>query len=106
MDPDECLLRDVHGLVRVLRHGERQLDHPALIPLHQRAKGFRVAGLRRFDQRPIVARPVRTLTHTDALDWSKFTRVPGARGNLPGGRIGEARARRESSTGQPCLDLV
>ena len=77
MDPDECLLRDVHGLVRVLRHGERQLDHPALIPLHQRAKGFRVAGLRRFDQRPIVARPVRTLTHTDALDWSKFTRVPG-----------------------------
>src|SRR2546426_1125074 len=64
---------------------------PALIPLHQRTKGLRVAGLRRFDQRPIVARPFRTLTHTDALDWGKFTRVPdlvATYQSVPSGRRG------------------
>ena len=71
MDPDECLLRDVHGVVRILHHAERKLVDPALVPLDQLPEGILVAFLGRADQRTIL-----DLVHSDVLQRGKFTGIP------------------------------
>ena len=56
MDPDERLLGDVHGLVRILHHAERELVHAPLVSLHESAKGLRVAATGVPDERIVVRR--------------------------------------------------
>jgi len=51
---DECLLSDVHGLVRVFAFPARAATS-GVVALDQHAKGPLVASLRRLDQGPIVA---------------------------------------------------
>src|SRR5205085_11941433 len=89
VDPYERLLGNVHGFVGILRHAQRELHHAALVSLHQRAKGTLVAFLRRPDQGAVVAGLLRTLAHTDVMDGSKFTGVPGQRQRTKKGRSGK-----------------
>jgi hypothetical protein len=54
MDPDERFLRDVHGLVRVLHHRERELHDAPLVALDQTPERVCIARLGSLDQRAIV----------------------------------------------------
>ena len=77
MHPDECLLRDVHGLVRVLHHSQGKLDDAAVVTLHERAERLLVAPLRRPDQCPIVLGLLGTFAHSDALGRQIQDKIPG-----------------------------
>src|SRR6266851_129248 len=65
--PDERLLGDVHRLVRVSHHPQRQLVDAPLVPLHQSPEGLRVAALRGPNERPVVRRTCAPLGRLPAL---------------------------------------
>src|SRR5258708_40189673 len=95
MDPNECLLRNVHGVVRILQHADRELVHAPLVLLDELAEGGGVALLGGPDQLPVIARVPRSLSlaRSASLEMGKFPGSP-----VPLARYQEERSSRPSSS--------